>query len=111
MMLRVRGLKVRINPLYSKLSILHTEYYIVLIQNFFCIPITFKSLLKACFSKKKYPITIQTHQTQIVKGYFLLKTRVFRLLVHKINYLSFFSDLVCNSTSKARISTPHTRIF
>ena len=31
-----------------------------------CIPITFNNTLKASFSKNRYPITIQTHPTQIV---------------------------------------------
>ena len=49
--------------------------------------------LKVCFSNKKYLITIQTHSTQIVKVYFLLKKTVFngflkRLLVQKNNYLA-----------------------
>ena len=34
-------------------------------RNNFCIPITFNNPLKACFSKKKYLITIQIHPTQI----------------------------------------------
>ena len=37
---------------------------------------TFNNPLKACFSNKIY-ITIQTHPTQIVKVYFLMKKQVF----------------------------------
>ena len=44
-----------------------------ILQKIFCIPITFNNPLKVCFSNKKYPITIQTRPTQIVKVYFLLK--------------------------------------
>ena len=34
-----------------------------------------KDSLKDSFSNKKYPITIQTHPTQIVKVYFFLKNQ------------------------------------
>ena len=37
------------------------------------VPITLNNPSKASFSNKKYPITIQTRPTQIVKVYFLLK--------------------------------------
>ena len=53
-----------VEDLFVKLS---TEY-----KKTICIPISFNNPLKACFSNKKYPITIQTRQTQIVKAYFLL---------------------------------------
>ena len=46
-----------------------------LYTKFIWIPITFNNPLKALFSNKKYPTTIQTHPTQIVKVYFLLKIR------------------------------------
>ena len=36
-------------------------------RNIFHIQITFKDLIKACFSNKKYPFTIQKRLTQIVK--------------------------------------------
>ena len=39
----------------------------------FCIPITFNNPLKACFSNKKYLITIQTRPTQIVISIFLIE--------------------------------------
>ena len=41
------------------------------------ITLTFNNPLKVCFRIKRYPITIQTRPTQIVKVYFLLKNRLF----------------------------------
>ena len=41
----------------------------------FCIPITFDNPLKVYFFNKKYPSTIQTRPTQIVKVHFLFKNR------------------------------------
>ena len=70
------------------------------IINVFCIPITFNNPIKVCISNKKYPITNQTRQTQIVKVYFVLKNRFF---VHKI---TFCSDLMCNKALKARNAIP-----
>ena len=63
-----------------------------------CTPlITFNNPIKVCFSNKKYPITIQTRPTQIVKVYFLMKNRFLadfkRVLVHKTNYLSLFVQI------------------
>ena len=43
---------------------------------------TFNISLKACFSNKKYLITIQTRPTQIVKVYFLI--------IEKPNFNGFF---------------------
>ena len=65
----------------------------------FCIPITFNNPLKVSFSNKKYPITIQTHPTQIVKVYLVLENHVlikFLKIIVKQNQLSitFCSDLV-----------------
>ena len=45
-------------------------------NNIFGIPTTFNNPFKACFSNKKY-IIIQTHPTQIVKVYFLMKQKSF----------------------------------
>ena len=47
-------------------------------NNNFCIPITFNSPLKTCFSNKKYMyITIQTQPSQIVISIFLNENPVF----------------------------------
>ena len=40
-------------------------FFLEMISNYICIPITFNYPLKACFSNKKYPITIQTHQHKL----------------------------------------------
>ena len=37
------------------------------------IPITFNNPLKACFSNRKFILTIQTRPTQIVIGIFLIE--------------------------------------
>ena len=50
-------------------------HFWIKIYDIFCIPITFNNALDVCFSNKKYPITIKTRQTQIVKVYFLLKNQ------------------------------------
>ena len=58
---------------------IHTVIYInflIKIYNIFCIPITFNNPLKVCFSNKKYPITINKRQAQIVKVYLLLKNQI-----------------------------------
>ena len=73
--------------------------------------IIFNNPLKVCFSYKKYPITIKTRLTQIIKVYFLLKFRFLTNIIGAQNQLlvTFCSDLVCNKTLKARNSTPtHT---
>ena len=44
-------------------------------HNNICILITFNNPLKACFSNKRYLITIQICPTQIIRVYFLLKKR------------------------------------
>ena len=43
------------------------------ILKYFCIPITFNNLLKACFFNKKYLIMIPTRPTQIVLSIFRIK--------------------------------------
>ena len=55
---------------YSKENLQNSGKY-----PFVYLPITFNNPLKACFSNKKYLITILTRPTQIVKVYFLLKTQ------------------------------------
>jgi hypothetical protein len=78
------------------------------------IPITFNNQLKVCFSNRKYPLAIQTRPTQIVKVYFLLKTRFltnFFKIVGAQNqlHITFCPDLMRNKTLKARNLTPtHT---
>ena len=54
----------------------------------------------------KYPLTIQTRPTQIVKYIFLN-------IISAQNPLpiTFFSDLVCNKTLRLEIQHPHTRFF
>ena len=79
-------------------------------KNIICILITFNNPLKVCFSNKKYLITIQTLPAQIVTVYFLLKT-VFLTDFQNQLLITFCSDLVCNNSLKARISThTHTNI-
>ena len=64
----------------------------------FCTPTTFDNPLQACLSNKKYLITIQTRSTQIVKSYFLLKTRFFNGLQQNQLPITVCSDIVCNKT-------------
>ena len=74
--------------------------------NCICIPITSNNPVKVCFSNKKYAITIQTHPTQIVKVYFLLKTRFLKIIGAQNQLaITLCSDLVCNKTLKASNST------
>ena len=42
--------------------------------NYSCMPISFNNPIKASFSNKKYPDTIQTRTSQIVNSIFRLKT-------------------------------------
>ena len=83
-------------------------------RNIFCRLITFDNPLNASFSNKKYPFTIKTQLTQIVKVYFLLKTRFLTIfkdyLLQNQLPITFCLDLVCNKTLQARNSTPHTRM-
>ena len=69
------------------------------IANTICIPITFNYPLKASFSNKKYPVTIQTQPTQIVKVYFVVKKPGFYRFLKIIGAqnqlpIIFCSDLV-----------------
>ena len=79
-------------------------------------PIKFNNPLKACFSNKKSPITVQTRPTEIVKVYFLLKPVIFCGFLRFINIgaqnqFLFGSNLVLQA-SKARNSTPtHTNFY
>jgi hypothetical protein len=55
----------------------------------------------------KYLITIQTHPTQIVKVYFLLKNRFLKIIgAQNQLFITFCSYLMRNKTLKARNSTP-----
>jgi hypothetical protein len=47
--------------------LMNNKIDIMIKKKYFCIPIPFNNPLKVCFSNKKYPITIQTRPTQIVK--------------------------------------------
>ena len=67
---------MQIKTIISSYTIISCDFFI----KTFCITINFNYPLKACFLNKKYPITIQTRLTQIVKVYFLLKTDL-----HKMN--------------------------
>ena len=54
------------------------------------IPITFNDQLKACFSNKKYKITIQTRPTHIGKSIFFVGKQIFNGLYPKTReYLTF----------------------
>ena len=91
----------------SIIKLNHIIYYYE--HKFFCIPITFNNSLKACFSNKKYPITIQIRMKQIVKEYFWMKNRFLTDLLKIIGAqnkltITFCSDLVCNRTLKDRTS-------
>ena len=73
--------KIQIVSLFSKFYFLSTLINIIpnfLLNsklNYICVPITCNNQLKACFTDKKYFITIQTGPTQKVKVCFLLKSR------------------------------------
>ena len=72
----------------------------------FCIPITFNNPLKACFSNKKYLITVKTGQAQIVIVHIsLIEKPVFNGFLKIIGaqnqlHVTFCSDLFCNKTLK-----------
>ena len=46
------------------------QKYLIHNKKPFCVPINFDNPLKACFSNKKYPVTIQTRPAQILTEYF-----------------------------------------
>ena len=72
------------------------------------IPITFNNPLKVCFFNKKYPITIQTSPTKILKVYFLLKS-FFNGFLKIIGAQNQLPIILFSKTLKARNSTPtHT---
>jgi hypothetical protein len=54
---------VRLSKTYFKY-----QEYILYTNNFY-------QSIQTCFSNKKYPITIQTRPTQIIKVYFLLENK------------------------------------
>ena len=65
------------------------------------IQITFNYPVKACFSNKKYLITIQTRPTQIVLSIFSIEKIVFigflkTICVQNQSHITFCSDLWCN---------------
>ena len=73
---------------------------------FFCIPITFNNPIKACFSNKKYRITIQARLIQIVKIIFLIEKTSFNgfsKIIGPQNQLpiTFCLDLMWNKTLKS----------
>ena len=51
--------------------------------NGFCIPINFANPIKACFSKKKYPVTVKRRKTQIQHIIFLIETPRFNRIYKK----------------------------
>ena len=79
-------MKFKINVFFTRMDLIvnDNEEYTKCskhIINSFCVPITFNTAIKACFSNKKYHVTIQTRTTQIVIVYFLLKIcRIHRIL-------------------------------
>ena len=78
----------------------------------FCIPITFNNPLKACFSNKTYMyITIQTHPTQIVNVYFLMKFFFWRIFKDYRSKKSITYHFLFRFKLKAKIRPPYTRIF
>ena len=90
----------------------HNIYFEIRVNQYsFCIPINFNNLLKACFSNKKYLITIQTPPTQIEMIIFLIEKLILKIIgVQNQLPITFFSNLVCNKILNLEIQPQHTRI-
>ena len=89
---------------------------LTVIKSFKCIPITFQDHIKACFSNKKYIVSIQTCPTKIGNNWFLIAKQVLMgslKIIGVQNQLpfSFGTVFVCSKILKVRDSPPKHTIF
>ena len=83
------------------------EIFVYKFKVCFCIQITINNSFKACFSNKKYVISIQTRTTQIENNVFLGLIGFLKIIGVQ-NHLSFGTVLVCAKILKVKNSSPHT---
>ena len=104
---------------HNSIAGIHTTsyFYIHIWSIIIFIHLTFNNLLKATFSNKKYPITIQTDPTPNINSIFLINSKpvsnVFLKIIGAQNQLpiTFCTDIVCSKTLNARNSIPSQTNF